>query len=182
MNYDEIALLTIDDVYPTLLVRLGVDLTGVLGFPDTYANLILEGKPSVAEAEAELILFKAEATVVEDKRLKGVELTSRVDKLFDRDAGVPAFRSLYPEISNAALFFKTKILGEVDQKLAEARLVLIEIKEELLIEASDSTKYRRDREKEYPSVSEQLDTIYHEGVDSWKAKIKVIKDKYPKGV
>ena len=36
------------------------------------------------------------------------------------------------------------------------------------------------RKSEYPSVPDQLDKIYHEGLDAWKAEIKLIKDKYPK--
>jgi len=43
-----------------------------------------------------------------------------------------------------------------------------------------ATKYQRDREAEYPSVVDQLDDIYHNGIDAWKATIKVTKDKYPK--
>ena len=43
-----------------------------------------------------------------------------------------------------------------------------------------ATKYQRDRANEYPSVVDQLDLIYHSGVDAWKAKIKETKDKYPK--
>ena len=42
------------------------------------------------------------------------------------------------------------------------------------------TKYQRDRAAEYPSVVDQLDLIYHSGIDAWKAKIKETKDKYPK--
>ena len=37
------------------------------------------------------------------------------------------------------------------------------------------------RKAEYPAIAEQLDEIYHNGIDSWKAVIKVTKDKYPKG-
>lgn len=44
----------------------------------------------------------------------------------------------------------------------------------------DSQDYARKRQKEYPSLTDQLDEIYHNGVDSWKATIKAIKDKYPK--
>ena len=44
----------------------------------------------------------------------------------------------------------------------------------------NSTEYKRDREKEYPSIVDQLDDIYHNGIDAWKATIKVTKDKYPK--
>jgi len=41
-------------------------------------------------------------------------------------------------------------------------------------------KYQRDRAAEYPSVVDQLDDIYHNGIDAWKATIKTTKDKYPK--
>ena len=41
-------------------------------------------------------------------------------------------------------------------------------------------EYSRKREAEYPSVVDQLDDIYHNGIDAWKATIKVTKDKYPK--
>ena len=38
----------------------------------------------------------------------------------------------------------------------------------------------KDRKKEYPLIEDQLDDIYHNGVDGWKATIKATKDKYPK--
>ena len=40
--------------------------------------------------------------------------------------------------------------------------------------------YRSKRRAEYPKFEEQFDQIYNEGIDAWKASIKVIKDKYPK--
>ena len=40
--------------------------------------------------------------------------------------------------------------------------------------------YKRKRAAEYPSVVDQLDDIYHNGVNAWKATIKKTKDKYPK--
>ena len=43
-----------------------------------------------------------------------------------------------------------------------------------------NNKYQRDRAAEYPSVVDQLDDIYHNGIDGWKATIKATKDKYPK--
>ena len=51
--------------------------------------------------------------------------------------------------------------------------------------ASDKTanQYKLDRTAgkfKYPSVVDQLDLIYHSGIDAWKAKIKETKDKYPK--
>lgn len=36
------------------------------------------------------------------------------------------------------------------------------------------------RRNEYGSWQSQLDEIYHEGLDSWKARISSIKAKYPK--
>jgi hypothetical protein len=34
----------------------------------------------------------------------------------------------------------------------------------------------------YPSIEEQLDIIYHYGIDAWKESIKTIKDQYPKEI
>ena len=42
------------------------------------------------------------------------------------------------------------------------------------------TAYTDARAAEYPPIKDQLDKIYHSGIDAWKAEIKVIKDKYPK--
>ena len=36
------------------------------------------------------------------------------------------------------------------------------------------------RREEYPSIVDQLDDIYHNGIDGWKTTIKAVKDKYPK--
>lgn len=45
----------------------------------------------------------------------------------------------------------------------------------------DNNQYQRDRTKEYPPLEEQLDYIYHNGVDAWKSDIITpIKNKYPK--
>ena len=38
------------------------------------------------------------------------------------------------------------------------------------------------RRPEYPPIEDQLDKIYHSGVNAWKAQIKEIKNKYPKGI
>ena len=48
----------------------------------------------------------------------------------------------------------------------------------------DAKQYQRDRQlaylKDVGSWEEQLDMIYHD-IDNWKAEIKKVKDKYPKG-
>jgi len=45
----------------------------------------------------------------------------------------------------------------------------------------DPEAYKYQRVAEYPSITEQLDTLYHGGYDAWKAEIQAVKNKYPKG-
>ena len=44
----------------------------------------------------------------------------------------------------------------------------------------ENDSYKSKRRDEYPTLVDQLDLIYHSGIDAWKAKIKETKDKYPK--
>ena len=44
----------------------------------------------------------------------------------------------------------------------------------------DAKEYQRQRANEYPSMADQLHDIYLNGIDGWKATIKVTKDKYSK--
>ena len=45
----------------------------------------------------------------------------------------------------------------------------------------ENDSYKSKRKAEYPSIADQLDKIYHEGIDKWKSDmIKPVKDKYPK--
>lgn len=59
---------------------------------------------------------------------------------------------------------------------AEAEEIRNLQKQELL----NSRTYLEKRADEYPSIEDQLDLIYHEGVDAWKKTIQNIKNKYPK--
>jgi len=61
--------------------------------------------------------------------------------------------------------------------IAEADILA---KQKELVTAYDKAKYQRDRAEAYPSIGEQLDDLYHNGIDGWKTSIKAIKDKYPK--
>ena len=40
--------------------------------------------------------------------------------------------------------------------------------------------YAEKRQAEYPPITDQLDDIYHNGIDGWKSTITAIKNKYPK--
>ena len=57
---------------------------------------------------------------------------------------------------------------EIEEKIAE-----IKYQEEINV-------YQEKRKLEYPDWGDQLDQIYHSGIDVWKSDIKKIKDKYPK--
>jgi hypothetical protein len=64
--------------------------------------------------------------------------------------------------------FKAAFTGTTDKTWAE-------IKAE-----KERIAYKDKRKAEYPSIEDQLDDIYHNGVAAWKTTIKAIKDKYPK--
>ena len=39
--------------------------------------------------------------------------------------------------------------------------------------------YKEKRAEAYPPIGDQLDKIYHHGIDAWKSDIKMIKDQFP---
>ena len=45
----------------------------------------------------------------------------------------------------------------------------------------DANAYKAKRAAEYPPITDQLDLLYHGGMDAWKTAIQAVKDKYPKG-
>lgn len=59
-------------------------------------------------------------------------------------------------------------------------------KEEVLNEArrideqDELNKYQWKRSLEYPRIEEQLDLLYHGGLDAWREEINKVKEKYPK--
>jgi len=47
---------------------------------------------------------------------------------------------------------------------------------------TNTVSYADKRKTEYPSIPEQLDYIYHNGIEKWKTDmILPVKEKYPKG-
>ena len=44
----------------------------------------------------------------------------------------------------------------------------------------DAQAYKQQRAAEYPSYADQFDTIFHQGIEAWKAQIQAVKTKYPK--
>ena len=56
----------------------------------------------------------------------------------------------------------------------------IQAEVERLQQVYENNQYQRDRASEYPSIEDQLDTLYHQGYDGWKAMVDEVKNKYPK--
>lgn len=56
----------------------------------------------------------------------------------------------------------------------------VEIDLDLVNSWVDPRAYKYARAKEYPSYADQFDTIFHKGIEAWKAQIQAVKDKYPK--
>lgn len=73
---------------------------------------------------------------------------------------------------------KQIVWSDESQKISEADILA---KQKELQADYDSKAYQRIREAEYPPIADQLDDLYHNGIDGWKATIKTVKDKYPKG-
>jgi len=67
--------------------------------------------------------------------------------------------------------------------------VVVELTDEEIQQINDSVEavaatqtkdWEFNRRAEYPTIADQLDDIFHNGIDGWKATIQVTKDKYPK--
>jgi len=91
---------------------------------------------------------------------------------------VDALQSLKP---NAEWVLRGDELEWLDSKQTEPTADELAAEVTRLQAVYDGNQYQRDRATEYPSIADQLDDIYHNGVDGWKATIKTTKDKYPKG-
>ena len=89
--------------------------------------------------------------------------------IYDHEAIRKAYPNVKSIIDNVGVFDKDKKEVTLDQaKVDAARVELAKL------------DYKWKRAREYPSVVDQLDLIYHSGIDAWKATIKTTKDKYPK--
>jgi len=44
----------------------------------------------------------------------------------------------------------------------------------------DANAYKDKRAAAYPSIADQLDLLYHGGMDTWKAAITAVKEEFPK--
>ena len=81
-----------------------------------------------------------------------------------------AIYKLYPKV--------VTIRGDVAYDVNEQEITYDEAAVQVEVNAN---AYKQQRAEEYPPLTEQLDYIYHNGVEAWKADmIQPVKNKYPK--
>lgn len=82
-----------------------------------------------------------------------------------------AISALYPDVH--------VIRGDVAYDINEN---VVEYDEDLVAAWTDPNQYQHDRAKEYPSIGDQLDALFHAGVfpEEMAATIQAVKDRYPK--
>ena len=109
-----------------------------------------------------------------------------------------ALQKLRPDNSSWYTFAKTDSNGETipDNDRMQTKFVIVnddykgkvtrptdkEINDKVAELKADynSKQYQRDRASSYPSWQDQMDLLYHGGLDALKAELKKTKDKYPK--
>ena len=67
-------------------------------------------------------------------------------------------------------------IDDVTSLVSSGDAVLYESQEEM----RQQLRYSVNRRNEYPSIQDQLDQIFHEGIDKWKETIQAVKDAHPK--
>ena len=77
-------------------------------------------------------------------------------------------KPLYKQVNNERMEFESADYDQAIEDRAQNKLY------------EQDHGYKDDRQAEYPSIVDQLDDIYHNGIDGWKETIKAVKDKYPK--
>ena len=90
---------------------------------------------------------------------------------------IPSLTETFPDAIGLFLVrstFLSKFLSTISFTMHPADLISIE-------PIKNREEYKFNRKNEYPSIKDQLDDIYHNGIDGWKETIKEVKDKYPKG-
>jgi hypothetical protein len=69
---------------------------------------------------------------------------------------------------------------EVNATTGETKMVEYTADEQAALPTPTVASYAELRAVAYPSIQDQLDTIFHDGLDAWKAEIQAVKDLHPK--
>lgn len=104
-----------------------------------------------------------------------MSIQERIDALWDQNG---AIWTAFPGVSNAAKWLEN--LKSMPEDISDTLMSAVEFQDSILKKQYDNTEYIRLRAAAYPPLTDQLDVIFHGGVDTWKADIQAIKDLYPK--
>lgn len=182
MTFEQIENLTIEGCLVNLKLRIldemGVDTSNpdvINAYEFTEEDLQIEFEEYIDDLMAEELERLAEIARMED-------IHARLALIKDLNYANIILR---PDVSNAAKFVKINILLNNDHAQAEELLAELEAKDIELQTAINSTEYKEDRKKEYPSIEEILHIILDHGTDSQEyidlqAARAAIKLKYPK--
>jgi hypothetical protein len=69
---------------------------------------------------------------------------------------------------------------EVNCQTGEIKVIQLTAEEIAALPIPVPPTYAELRANAYPSIADQLDTIYHQGLDAWKATILAVKEEFPK--
>jgi hypothetical protein len=89
-------------------------------------------------------------------------------------------QAIYKTHPNVVEILESKNAYDAQGNVVELDMVIVNAEVTRLQAEYDAKEYQRNRATEYPPIAEQLDDIYHNGIDAWKLTIKTIKEKYPK--
>ena len=69
---------------------------------------------------------------------------------------------------------------EINVTTGEQRIIDLTAAEIAALPAPVLPTYQELRRVAYPSIADQLDLLYHGGMDAWKAAITAVKQEFPK--
>jgi hypothetical protein len=86
------------------------------------------------------------------------------------------------ELANARLdtLKQNAITIGFDESDIEVKWITDQAYAELAKAQKEPLSYYESRKLAYPSIADQLDTIFHSGIDAWKAEIQAVKNQYQK--
>jgi phosphoglycolate phosphatase-like HAD superfamily hydrolase len=96
---------------------------------------------------------------------------------------IQAIQSLVPTAQVVVIGTELSGIQWLEQNTAERptnEAILAEV--DRLQKEYDALEYQINRAKEYPSIADQLDDLFHNGIDGWRETIANVKAKYPKEV
>jgi hypothetical protein len=88
-----------------------------------------------------------------------------------------AVKSLVP---NSQVVIRDGVVEWIEPSTAPVTDAQIDAELARLQAEYEAKEYQRQRAAAYPSIADQLDTLYHGGYDAWKATITAVKEEFPK--